>query len=147
MNVSRFACKSYNFASRFASIEVVFAYRPNLFRLHDLNRFTYIQVFSPTLDSKYCEDRWKSLQGAEESYLTVAGAMLNQLSYEATHSKPHFGSSQSVAFRSLTLCSTLWKWRVLLICEPASHVSHNASHASQGASHASHHFNVKKNIQ
>ena len=33
---------------------------------------------------------------------------------------------------------------VLLICEPASHASHNASHASQGASHASHHFNVKK---
>ena len=38
-------------------------------------------------------------------------------------------------------------FRVLLICEPASHASHNASHAShasQGASHASHHFNVKK---
>ena len=37
--------------------------------------------------------------------------------------------------------------RVLLICEPASHASHNASHAShasQGAGHASHHLNVKK---
>ena len=31
--------------------------------------------------------------------------------------------------------------RVLLICEPASHASHNASHASQGASHR---FNMKK---
>ena len=40
--------------------------------------------------------------------------------------------------------------RVLLICEPASHVSYNASHAihaSQGASHASHYFNMKKKIK
>ena len=34
---------------------------------------------------------------------------------------------------------------VCLMCEPASHIASHASHASQGASHSSHRFNVKNN--
>ena len=39
-----------------------FAYRRKSFRLHDLSRFAYIQVVSPTLLSKiFCQDRWTLL--------------------------------------------------------------------------------------
>ena len=44
-------------------------------------------------------------------------------------------------FVVMTFVSSYLTERVLLMCEPASHASHNASHAShasQGVSHASH---------
>ena len=71
-------------------------------------------VFAYTWFEISCEDRWTSLHaGSRRSARVVfdlsrCDAQPTEL--WATHSKPHFGSSQCVAFRSLTLCPTLWKW-------------------------------------
>ena len=67
-----------------------------------------------------------------------------------THSEPGLPMTQREKLETV-----IAKVRgVVLMCEPASHASHDASHAShasqgashasQSASHASHRFNVKK---
>ena len=70
-----------------------FAYRRKSFRLHDLSRFAYIQVFSPTLCSKiFCQDRWTSLPiGKTASSLAVSLFELFSQQPTSTFLHPYFG--------------------------------------------------------